>query len=459
MDQANLLEQHAAARLGAAAPLAERMRPRTLGEFIGQQQLLGPGRVLHRLMHHRQMQSLILWGPPGCGKTTLANLIAAGTDARLLAMSAVMAGTKEIRAAVDRARQIWAREQKRTWLFMDEIHRLNKGQQDTLLPHVEQGTVLLLGATTENPSFEIIRPLLSRARVLVLEPLSPPELEQIIARALNDQENGLGRFPTHIDQAAIAGLIAAGGGDARVILNLLETVVLTTAPDVDGLRGISAAAVAEVAQRHTVAHDKDGEQHFNLLSAFHKSLRGSDPDAALYWFLRFLNAGEPALTAARRLVAAASEDVGLADPFALLQATQALQAYQLLGSPEGELALAQAIVYVALAPKSNAICLALNGARELARETAHLPVPLHLRNAPTQLMKDLGYGKKYQYPHDHPGGWVAERYLPEELGETVLYRPKDQGWEGKWRDFLEQRRRQVSEGERGDRPSSTNHRP
>lgn len=443
MDQLHLFEKQAREDLNELAPLAERMRPKTFAEFVGQKHLLGTGKVLQRLTQNRTTQSLILWGPPGCGKTTLASLIAGATEARLISMSAVLAGTKEIRSAVERARAIWSRERRRTWLFMDEIHRLNKAQQDTLLPHVEQGTLLLLGATTENPSFELIRPLLSRTRVLTLEALDETELGLIVERALGDSQRGLGNYAAVLGDDALQTLIDAGGGDARSILNLLEAVVLTTAPAADGTRRISAKETAEVAQRKTAHHDQSGQEHFNLLSAFHKSLRGSDPDAALYWFFRMLAAGEDPLTPARRLMAAASEDVGLADPFALLQATNAVQAYQFLGSPEGELALAQAIIYVALAPKSNAVYLALAGARKLARETGTLPVPLHLRNAPTRLMNDLGYGKKYRYPHDDPRGWVPDHYLPENLEATILYHPKAHGWEDKWRDFLEQRRRQT----------------
>lgn len=443
-DQMNLFDQQDRTGSWARAPLAERIRPTNLEGFVGQEHLLAPGKLLHRLIQNRQLQSLILWGPPGCGKTTLARIIAAHTDAHLIALSAVMAGAKEIRAATEEARGRWVREKKRTWLFLDEIHRLNKAQQDLLLPHVEHGTFYLLGATTENPSFEVIRPLLSRAQVLVLEPLGPNHLRILVERALKDPERGLGNTPATLTEEALEYLLAASGGDARIVLNWLEMAVLTT-PLAQGTeqRVIDLPTIQEALQRSAVHYDKSGEEHFNLISALHKCIRGSDPDAALYWLARMLNAGEDPIYIARRLMRMASEDVGLADPFALLEVEAALRAYELMGSPEGDLALAQAAVYLALAPKSNALYKAFGEARSVAAKTGALPVPHHLRNAPTSLMKELGYGRDYQYPHDDPSGWIPEHYFPDSLETVHFYDPVARGWEGKYRDQIAQRRRAV----------------
>ncbi len=445
MRQTKLFDRKAPAdSAGRQAPLAERMRPRSLDEFVGQTHLLGPGRILDRLLRTGQFQSFIFWGPPGCGKTTLASILAGQSNAHLIALSAVMAGTREIRSAVEEAQFTWAREKQRTWLFMDEIHRLNKAQQDTLLPHVENGTLLLLGATTENPSFEVIRPLLSRAKVLVLQPLSEEELRTIVRRALQEGERGLGSTPARLTEEAELFLFSATGGDARVVLNALEVAVLTTPPRADEpIRVVDLDAVQEALQSRAVHYDKGGEEHFNLISALHKSLRGSDPDASLYWLARMLQGGEDPLYIARRLVRMASEDVGLADPFALVQAIHAVRSYELLGSPEGELALAQAVVYLSLAPKSNAVDVAFGKAREMAAKTGAAPVPSHIRNAPTRLMKDLGYGKDYRFPHDDPEGWVPENYLPDALVGSVFYEPTLRGWEGKCKPFLEQHRESV----------------
>jgi len=448
MQQMNLFQKRAREDLAKEAPLAERFRPRRLKELVGQKHLVGPGKLVRRLLEAKRLQSLILWGPPGCGKTTLARLVAAGTESHLVSLSAVMAGTREIRAAVEEALTVWGRDRKRTWLFMDEIHRLNKAQQDVLLPHVEQGVVLLLGATTENPSFEVIRPLLSRSRVLVLEPLGEDDLGQLALRALAEDERGLGRWKAVLEQDALEFLAGACGGDARILLNALEVAVSTTAPSADGTRTVDLDAVKEALQRRAVHYDKSGEEHFNLISALHKSLRGSDPDAGLYWLARMLDAGEDPLYIARRLVRFASEDVGLADPAALPQAVSALESYRFLGSPEGDLALAQAVVYLSLAPKSNALYTAYGRALDTARKTGSLPVPVHLRNAPTELLKNLGYGREYRYPHDDPRGWVEETYLPEGLPESTFYHPVSRGWEGRLRDQLIRRRRVVQGGRR-----------
>ena len=443
MRQQNLFQGQAEHALERQAPMAERMRPRSLDEFVGQDHLLGPGKILHRLLQSGQLQSLILWGPPGCGKTTLARLISSRLQAHLISLSAVMAGTREIKSAVEEAQQVWVKFHQRTFLFMDEIHRLNKAQQDTLLPHVETGAVVLLGATTENPSFEVIRPLLSRAPVLVLEPLQEAHLRAIIQRALQDETRGVGGLAAGLTAEAERYLLAACGGDARVALNALEVAVRSTSPEPSGQRVIDLNAIHQVLQRPALHYDKSGEEHFNLISALHKSVRGSDPDAALYWLARMLEGGEDPLYIARRLVRMASEDIGLADPAALTQAVDAMHSYQLLGSPEGELALAQAAVYLALAPKSNGVYTAFGKARDVARKTGSAAVPMHLRNASTGLLKKLGYGRDYLYPHDDPSGWVVETYLPEALLDQVFYLPTSRGWEGKWRQLLSNRRRQV----------------
>lgn len=445
MQQLSFFHNQGDKDLKANAPLAERMRPRRIEEFLGQPHLLGPGKILDRILRNQHLQSIIFWGPPGCGKTTLAGIIASKTGAHLISLSAVMAGTREIRSAVDEARSRWAREKRRTWLFMDEIHRLNKAQQDTLLPHVENGTILLLGATTENPSFEIIRPLLSRAQVLVLESLTEKDLSALIEATLLDSDRGLGKHPAQITEEARLYLITASGGDARVVLNALEIAVMTTPPSEDGIRRVDLDAVSEALQRRAVHYDKGGEEHFNLISALHKSVRGSDPDAGLYWLARMLDGGEDPLYIGRRLVRMATEDVGLADPFALVHAMSAVQSYEFLGSPEGELGLAQTVVYLALAPKSNSMYMAYGKALETAKKTGASRVPLHLRNAPTGLLKKLGYGRDYHYPHDDPEGWIPELYLPEELEKSRFYQPMSRGWEGKHKDVLEARRKRTSD--------------
>ncbi len=461
MRQTHIFQDKIREPLEAGAPLAERMRPRTIEEFVGQNHLLGPGKILDRLLQCRQLQSFIFWGPPGCGKTTLARIIATHTDTHLIQLSAVKAGSREIRAAVEEAREVWASKKKRSWLFMDEIHRLNKAQQDTLLPDVERGTVVLLGATTENPSFEVIRPLLSRARVLVLEPLGQRELGAALDRALKNVESGLGKYPARLTEEAQAYLIAASGGDARIALNGLEAAVLTTAPEPDGVRIVDLGIMHNALLRLPVIYDKGGEEHYNLISALHKSVRGSDPDAAMYWLARMLDAGEDPLYLARRLIRMAVEDIGLADPLALAQANEALKAFEFLGSPEGELALAQTAVYLALAPKSNSVYVAFAKARELAKKTGNQPAPLHLRNAPTDLLKKLGYGREYRYPHDDPQGWVSEMYFPDALAGTLFYMPTVRGWEGKFRQIVLRRRQQVErdrEPAQGHVPDETNRR-
>jgi putative ATPase len=420
----------------AHTPLAERMRPSTLQEFVGQSHLLAEGKLLRRAIEQDRLSSMILWGPPGTGKTSLAQVIARHTQAHFVALSAVLAGVKEIRGVIEEARMRRQRYAQRTVVFIDELHRFNKAQQDALLPHVERGDITFVGATTENPSFEVIAPLLSRARVFTLQALTPAELGTVVGRALADPVRGLGRETVKLDPAARAFLINLANGDARVALNILELAYLTTAPAGDGSRTLSLASIEEAAQQRTLRYDKGGEEHYNLISALHKSMRGSDPDAALYWLGRMLEAGEDPLYIVRRLVRFASEDVGNADPQALLVAVAAMQAVHFIGMPEGNLALAQAAVYLATAPKSNALYTAYTSVQQDIQTMPALPVPLHLRNAPTALMKGLGYGRGYKYPHDYSGRHVQEVYLPENLRGRVYYRPVDDGYERLVRERL-----------------------
>ncbi len=412
-------------------PLAERLRPKNLQEFVGQKHLLGPGKFLSRVLSQKKLPSLILWGPPGCGKTTLALLLAREIEADFIVVSAVEAGIKELKEALKQAERN-ARFGKKTVLFVDEIHRFNRAQQDFLLPFVEKGKIILIGATTENPSFRVIAPLLSRARVLPLKPLTKEEILIILRRAL---EEGFKREKIECEEGVLEAIATAAQGDARVALNFLETLV-DVVPQKQDVKKITKEFLAEIGLEKPLLYDHSGEEHYNLLSAFHKSLRGSDPDAALYWMARMLEAGEDPLVILRRLVAAAAEDVGLADPQALQIAIAAKEAYEFLGSPEGELALAEAVIYVALAPKSNAAYRALEAAREMVRRHGALPVPLHLRNPETTLMRKLGYGKGYLYPHSFEGGFVEQDYFPAELKERSFYQPKEQGFERRLRERL-----------------------
>ncbi len=421
----------------AYAPLAERMRPATIQEFVGQSHLFGEGKLLRRAIEQDHLTSMILWGPPGTGKTSLAQVIAKQTQAHFVALSAVLAGVKEIRGVIEEARSQRHRLGKRTLLFIDEIHRFNKAQQDALLPHVERGEITFIGATTENPSFEVIAPLLSRARVFTLQALTPAELGTIVERALQDPVHGLGMAKVRLEPEARAFLVNLANGDARVALNILEFAYLTSEPAADGSRALSLASIEEAAQRRTLSYDKTGEEHYNLISALHKSMRGSDPDAALYWLGRMLEAGEDPLYIVRRMVRFASEDIGNADPQALLVAVAAMQAVHFIGMPEGNLALAQAAVYLATAPKSNALYTAYTGVQQDIQSLSALPVPLHLRNAPTRLMNELGYGHGYKYPHHYPGRHVEEVYLPENLLGRVYYDPVDDGYERILRERLQ----------------------
>ena len=427
------------------APLADRMRPKTLEEFLGQDHLLGQGKVLRQAIESDHIPSMILWGPPGSGKTTLGMIIASRTGAQFMAFSAVLSGVKEIKEVIEEANEEWKYRKRRTILFVDEIHRFNKAQQDAFLPHVEKGTIILIGATTENPSFEVISPLLSRTKVFTLYSLTEEEIEVILNRGLMDKERGLGKYPTVIEPDVIKRICQMANGDARIGLNTLEMIVLTSPPDPKGIRHIKKKALEEVLQRKSFLYDKSGEEHYNIISALHKSLRGSDPDAALYWLGRMLEAGEDPLYIARRMIRFASEDIGNADPQALQVAVSAMQAFHFIGLPEGDLSLAQAAVYLATAPKSNAIYTAYQEVRKDIRELENMPVPLHIRNPVTSLMKDIGYGKDYKYPHDYSDHFVEEEYLPENIRGKVYYHPTEQGFEREIKKRLEYWRRKKRE--------------
>jgi putative ATPase len=409
----------------ASAPLAERMRPRTLDEFVGQDALIGPRRPLRQAIDNDRLQSIILWGPPGTGKTTLARVIAQVTRAHFIAFSAVLAGIKEIRTVMTEAEEARRRRGRRTILFVDEIHRFNKAQQDAFLPRVEAGDIVLIGATTENPSFEVNSALLSRSKVYVLKPLDQDAIATILRRAVEDVERGLGRMDLSAEDEALTAIAKYANGDARVALNVLELAAATA-----GRGGrLDAALVADLAQNRALLYDKSGEEHYNLISALHKSMRNSDPDAAVYWLARMLEAGEDPLYVARRLVRFASEDVGNADPRALTVAVAAKDAVHFIGMPEGNTALAQAAIYLATAPKSNAVYRAYLSAADAATRDVAEPVPLHLRNAPTGLMKQLDYGKGYRYAHDEAEGVAEMDCLPPAHRNRRFYEPTERGWE------------------------------
>ena len=411
------------------APLAARMRPRSFHEFVGQEHIVGPGKVIRRAIEADQAPSLILWGPPGSGKTTLAYLIAGVTRSHFEVISAVTAGVADLRRIVDQAGERRALHAQRTILFIDEIHRFNKAQQDVILPHVENGTFTFVGATTENPSFEVIAPLLSRCRVLTLHQLVDEQVESIVQRAIGDEERGLGRLRVHLEPEAMVHLVNISNGDARVALNGLETAAYATEPGDGGVRTIGLETIEDALQQRAILYDKAGDQHYDTISAFIKSVRGSAPDAALYWLGRMIEAGEDPLFIARRLVILAAEDIGLAEPMALPLAVAAQQAVHFIGMPEGRIPLAEATVYLATAPKSNSAYVALNRAMEDVHTTRNHPVPLHLRNPTTGLMKGMGYGKSYKYAHDYGGHFVLQDYLPPSLKDRRYYEPSEEGHE------------------------------
>jgi putative ATPase len=421
---ADLFTTASATASAAQAPLAERMRPGTLAEYAGQEHLLGADKLLRRMIETDQLSSLIFWGPPGSGKTTLARVIANATRSHFIFFSAILSGIKEIREIVKEAEEQQKYHGKKTILFVDEIHRFNKSQQDAFLPYVERGTFTIIGATTENPSFEVIAPLLSRCKVLLLHPLDKDCLIIILKKALSDIEKGLGSLGKSISDEALGAIAEYSGGDARIALNTLESAAkMTSGAD------IVLQSVQEAIQQKPLLYDKGGEEHYNVISAFIKSIRGSDPDAALYWLARMLEAGEDPLFIIRRMVIVASEDIGNGDPRALQIAISALHGFQLVGMPEGRIILGQAVTYLATAPKSNAAYLGIDAALKEVRNSGALPVPIHIRNAPTKLMKELGYGKEYKYAHDYSDGYAPQEHLPELLLGRRFYLPKGLGYE------------------------------
>ena len=423
----NLFDPQFRQTADAARPLADRMRPKTLDALIGQEHAVGPGTLIRNAVTADHLFSMILWGPPGSGKTTIARIIAEQTRCHFVHLSAVLTGVKDIRSVIETAKEQQQLYQKRTILFVDEIHRFNKSQQDAFLHHVESGLITLIGATTENPSFEVISALLSRCQVISLYALSETDIEKLLTRAMADAENGLGGTELKLSDAAAAHIVSISDGDGRAALNALEIAAFTTRSA--GRTEITREDVETALQRKALSYDKAGEAHYNLISAFHKSLRGGDPDAALYWLARMMEGGEDPFYIARRMVRFASEDIGNADPRALTLAMDAMAAYRFLGSPEGDLSLAQAAAYLACAPKSNRIYKAYGQIQRTIKKTGTLPVPYHIRNAPTRLMKTEGYAEGYQYPHDYPDAVVAQDYLPDKLKGKSFYQPTDRGYE------------------------------
>ncbi|MFC1860779.1 replication-associated recombination protein A [Chloroflexota bacterium] len=428
-DNKDLFEHQFEQQKEKEAPLAARMRPRSFDDFVGQEHLADEKRVLRRAIEADKLPSIVLWGPPGSGKTTLAYIIASTTNSHFSPVSAVSAGVNDLRKIIEEAKERRKVYRQRTILFIDEIHRFNKAQQDAILPHVEDGTVTLVGATTENPSFEVISPLLSRCRTFTLNPLEEGELRIIIDRALSDNQRGLGAYNVELGGEAMGHLIVMSNNDARSALNTLEMAVMGTPPDNDGKRCVSLSTIEDTIQHRALRYDKAGEEHYNIISALHKSMRGSDPDASLYWLARMLESGEDPLYIARRVVRFASEDIGMADPQALVIAMTAQQAVHFIGMPEGNLALAEAVVYMSTAPKSNSLYLAFSRVQKEIKQSGNQPVPLHLRNPVTALMKDIGYGHGYKYAHNYRGHFVEQQNLPDSLKDKRYYEPGNLGYE------------------------------
>jgi putative ATPase len=449
MSTASLFEEEPAPRSAAtvddapSGPLAARMRPRTLEEFAGQEHIVGPGTLLRRLIEQDRLSSAIFYGPPGSGKSTLASIIARTTRAHFESISAVLSGVADIRKALEAARQRKKANGRRTILFIDEIHRFNKSQQDALLPHVEDGTVTLIGATTENPYFEVNTPLISRSRVFRFELLTEEHVRTLLRRALADPERGLGDLNAVVEPDAEEHLIHIANGDARSSLNALETAVLAAEPDAEGKRLVTLDLAEEAVQTRALSYDKDGDQHYDIISAFIKSMRGSDPDAAVYWLHRMLESGEDPRFLCRRMVIHAAEDVGMADPMALVVATAAAQALELIGLPEAQIPMTQAAIYIATAPKSNSVIKAIGRAKEDLKTRPQGPAPAHLRDAHYKGAKKLGHGEGYKYPHDYPGGYVEQSYVPEGATSGPYYEPTDHGNEA------EVKKRLKGRGERG----------
>ncbi len=442
----DLFDYNATQSKEANRPLADRMRPRNLSDFIGQRHAVGAGTLIRNALENDRIFSLIFWGPPGCGKTTLAHIVAQENRCHFISFSAVLSGVKQIRSVIDEARHQQKFHHNHTIVFIDEIHRFNKAQQDAFLHHVESGLITLIGATTENPSFEVIPALISRCRVIKLKRLEKDDLVLILERALQDPAQGLGKTPLVPTPEALRHLADISGGDARCALNGLEAVCgMATSQKNSDAQGkpatVTLPMVEAALERKALEYDKSGDAHYNLISALHKSLRGSDPDAAIYWLVRMLGAGEDPFYILRRMVQFATEDVGNADPRALTVALNAMETYRFLGQPEGELAMVQAAVYLATAPKSNSVYTAYKLARETVAKTGSLAVPLQIRNAPTSLMKDLGYGNGYKYAHDYKGGYVPQAYLPEALEGRFFYFPTDRGFEKNIKERLDRWRR------------------
>ena len=432
-----LFKQATTQRTAAQAPLAARMRPQTLEEFVGQAHLVGSDRVLRRAIERDELSSLLLYGPPGTGKTSLAHIIAQATRSDVEQVNAVTAGVAELKQVIARAQERQALYSRRTILFVDEIHRFNKAQQDVLLPQVEDGTLILIGATTENPFFEVNSTLVSRSRVLRLEPLRDEDIKTIISRALTDTERGLGRYQVTLDDEAMGHLIAISNGDARAALNTLEVATMTTPPDASGVRRVTIQTVEEIVQRRALIYDREGDAHYDHISAFIKSMRGSDPDAAVYWLARMIAAGEDPRYIARRMVVHAAEDVGMADPMALVVATSAAHAVEFVGLPEAQIPMTEAAIYIATAPKSNAVVRAIGAAMRDVDERKAGPVPVHLRDSShPQAVRQFGHGQDYKYAHDHPGGFIPQEYLPDGVAGRIYYAPSEQGFEAEVRRRL-----------------------